>query len=52
MSAANLWGDNEALTFEPVNIWAGTFLLAAALDLGRQHTALADRRARWRALTR
>lgn len=35
---ANLIGDNEALTFDPVNWWAGTLLAAAALDLGRQHT--------------
>ena len=34
---ANTIGDNEALTFDPVNIWAGTLLGAAALDLGRQH---------------
>ena len=31
-------GDREALTFDPVNVWAGTLLAAAALDLGRQHT--------------
>lgn len=34
----NLIGDREALTFDPVNWWAGTLVLAAALDLGRQHT--------------
>ena len=34
---ANSIGDNEALTFDPVNMWAGALLLAAALDLGRQH---------------
>lgn len=34
---ANVVGDREALTFDPVNVWAGTLLLAAALDLGRQH---------------
>lgn len=34
---ANLIGDNEPLTFDPVNGWAGTLLLAVALDLGRQH---------------
>jgi hypothetical protein len=33
----NLIGDREALTFDPVNWWAGTLLLALALDLGRQH---------------
>lgn len=35
---ANFVGDREALTFDPVNVWAGTLLAAAALDLGRQHT--------------
>ncbi len=35
---ANNIGDNEALTFDPVNVWAGALILAAALDLGRQHT--------------
>ena len=30
-------GDREALTFDPVNAWAGTLILAIALDLGRQH---------------
>jgi hypothetical protein len=33
----NVVGDNESLTFDPVNWWAGTLILAAALDLGRQH---------------
>ena len=33
----NLVGDEEPLTFDPVNWWAGTLLLALALDLGRQH---------------
>ena len=32
-----LVGDDEVLTFDPVNIWAGTLLLAIALDLSRQH---------------
>jgi hypothetical protein len=31
-------GDRESLAFDPVNLWAGTLILAAALDLGRQHT--------------
>lgn len=35
---ANFVGDRESLTFDPVNVWAGTLLAAAALDLGRQHT--------------
>ena len=30
-------GDRERLLFDPVNWWAGTLLLAAALDLARQH---------------
>jgi len=30
-------GDRERLLFDPVNWWAGTLLLAAALDLGRHH---------------
>lgn len=33
----NVVGDNESLTFDPVNWWAGTLILAAALDLSRQH---------------
>jgi hypothetical protein len=28
-------GDREALHFDPVNVWAGTLILAAALDIGR-----------------
>jgi len=34
---ANLVGDNESLAFDPVNWWAGTLILAIALDLSRQH---------------
>jgi hypothetical protein len=34
---SDLVGDDEPLTFDPVNWWAGTLLLAIALDLGRQH---------------
>ena len=34
---ANLIGDEEPLTFDPVNGWAGALLLALALDLARQH---------------
>ena len=34
---ANLWGDSEPLLFDPVNVWAGAFLLAVALDLGGVH---------------
>jgi hypothetical protein len=35
----DLVGDRESLTFDPPNWWAGTLLLAAALDLGRQHAS-------------
>jgi hypothetical protein len=34
---ANNVGDREPLLTDPVNIWAGTLILAVALDLGRQH---------------
>ena len=34
---ATLIGDDEVLTFAPVNVWAGALLLCVALDLGRQH---------------
>ena len=34
---ANTIGDSEPLTSDPVNVWAGTLILAVALDLGRQH---------------
>jgi hypothetical protein len=34
---ANNVGDTEPLTADPVNWWLGTLILAAALDLGRQH---------------
>jgi hypothetical protein len=38
-------GDRESLTFDPVNAWAATLILAVALDLGRQHApALGERR--------
>jgi hypothetical protein len=40
----NLVGDEEPLTFDPVNWWAGTLLLALALDLGRQHAAPISRK--------
>jgi hypothetical protein len=32
---ANNVGANEGLIFDPVNGWAGTLILAAALDLSR-----------------
>jgi hypothetical protein len=34
---SNLIGDKEALTFDPVNWWAGTLLLAAAIDLNKSY---------------
>lgn len=34
---ANNVGDSNGLSFDPVNWWAGGLLLAAALDLARQH---------------
>lgn len=34
---ANSIGDNEPLTLDPVNVWAGALILAVALDLGKQH---------------
>jgi hypothetical protein len=40
----DLIGDRERITFDPVNWWAGTLLLTAALDLGRQHAAPVRRR--------
>ena len=33
----DLVGDEEPLTFDPVNWWTGTLILAIALDLSRQH---------------
>lgn len=39
---ANNVGDNEALTADPVNVWAGTLILAIELDLGSRHVI--DRR--------
>jgi hypothetical protein len=34
---STLVGDSEPLTFDPVNWWAGTLLLAVALDLSSHH---------------
>lgn len=34
---ANNIGSSEPLTFDPVNVWAGTLLLCIALDLGSTH---------------
>ena len=33
----NLVGDKEVLTLNPVNWWAGTLLLAIALDLNKSY---------------
>ena len=33
----NLVGDNEPITFDPVNFWAGFLLLAMAIDLAGGH---------------
>lgn len=35
--AYNLVGDEEPLVFDPVNVWAGTLLLAIAVDLSGIH---------------
>ena len=32
-------GDQEPLTFDPVNAWAWTLILVVALDLSRQHVS-------------
>ena len=34
---ADVLGNPAPLVFDPVNWWAGTLLLAIALDLGSQH---------------
>lgn len=36
---ANLVGTDEPLLFDPVNGWAGTLLLAVALDLAGAHAS-------------
>ena len=33
----DLIGDDEPLTFAPVNWWAGSLLFCVAVDLSRQH---------------
>jgi hypothetical protein len=33
----DLIGDEEVLTFDPVNWWAGTLLLVIALDLNKSY---------------
>ena len=32
---SDLVGDREPLVFDPVNVWAGTLILALALDVNR-----------------
>jgi len=34
---ANTLGDKAPLLWDPVNVWAGTLILAIAVDLSRQH---------------
>lgn len=34
---SDLIGDHEVLSGDPVNGWTATLILAAALDLARQH---------------
>jgi hypothetical protein len=41
---SNTIGDNEALTFAPVNFWAGALLFSLAVDLSAQHATSAGRR--------
>ena len=36
---ANNVGAHEPLTFDPVNAWTGTLILAIALDLGAAHAS-------------
>jgi hypothetical protein len=36
-----LVGDDEPLTFDPVNFWAGSLLFAVAVDLAGVHAARA-----------
>lgn len=39
----HLIGDEEPLTFDPVNWWAGSLLFTVAVDLSRQHVRLGHR---------
>jgi hypothetical protein len=43
---ANNVGGHEPLLFNPVNAWAGTLILAIALDLAAAHARPAARRRR------
>jgi hypothetical protein len=40
----NIIGGNEPLIFDPVNAWAGTLLLAVAIDLAGAHAANSTRK--------
>ena len=35
-------GDREPLLADPVNVWAATLIVAAALDLARQHAPVSS----------
>jgi hypothetical protein len=41
---ADIIGDSEPLTFDPVNFWAGALIFCAALDLSGQHASDLGRR--------
>ena len=41
---SNVVGDNETLTVDPVNWWAGTLIFVIALDLSRHHAPQLDRK--------
>ncbi|GLZ80231.1 hypothetical protein Afil01_50380 [Actinorhabdospora filicis] len=43
---ANNVNDPEPLRFDPVNVWAGTLILAVALDLAAGHATGSARRRR------
>jgi hypothetical protein len=42
----NISGGHEPLTFDPVNGWTGTLILAIALDLGSAHARGGGRQGR------
>ena len=41
---ANNIGTHKPLLFDPVNAWAGTLILAIALDLSASHTRKGSKR--------
>ncbi len=43
---ANVTGGREPLLFDPVNIWAGSLILAVAIDLSAAHAGRAAGRSR------